>query len=77
MALLGPGLWSARRKAATYTQDNTYRINVDTDIHALSEIRTHDPSFRANEDSTLTAYPLQSAVIRIYVNHKMEKAWLK
>jgi hypothetical protein len=27
---------SACRKAATYTQDNTNRINVHTDIHALS-----------------------------------------
>jgi hypothetical protein len=27
------------------------RINVHTDIHALSVIRTHDPSFRASEDS--------------------------
>jgi hypothetical protein len=35
--------WSAGRKAATFTQDNT-----NTDIHALSGIRTHDPSVRAN-----------------------------
>jgi hypothetical protein len=27
-----------------------HRINVHTDIHALSGIRTHDPSVRANED---------------------------
>jgi hypothetical protein len=34
----------SRRKAATYTQDNTNRMNAYTDIHALSRIRTHDPS---------------------------------
>jgi hypothetical protein len=39
--------FSARRKAATYTQNNT-----NTDIHALSRIRTHDPSIRASEDSS-------------------------
>jgi hypothetical protein len=27
-------------------------MNTYTDIHALSEIRTHDPSVRANEDSS-------------------------
>jgi hypothetical protein len=27
-----------------------HRINAYTDIHALSGIRTHDPSFRASED---------------------------
>jgi hypothetical protein len=37
----------SRLKAATYTQDNT-----NTDIHALSGIRTHDPSVRAREDSS-------------------------
>jgi hypothetical protein len=44
--------WSARRKAATYTQDNTNRINANTDIHALSGIRSDDPSVRASEDSS-------------------------
>jgi hypothetical protein len=35
--------WSARRKASTYTgQHNTERLG--TNIHALSGIRTHDPS---------------------------------
>jgi hypothetical protein len=29
-----------------------HRINAHTDIHALSEIRTQDPSVRANEDSS-------------------------
>jgi hypothetical protein len=40
---------SARRKAATSTQNNT---NTHTDIHAFSGIRTHDPSIRASEDSS-------------------------
>jgi hypothetical protein len=43
---------SARRKAATYTQNNTNIEQTHTDIHALSEIRTHDPSVRASEDSS-------------------------
>jgi hypothetical protein len=30
----------------------THRINAHTDIHALSGIRTHDPSVRASEDSS-------------------------
>jgi hypothetical protein len=38
---------SARRKASTYTQNNT-----NTDIHALSWFRTHDPSVRASEYSS-------------------------
>jgi hypothetical protein len=29
-----------------------HRINAHTDIHALGGIRTHDPSVRANEDSS-------------------------
>jgi hypothetical protein len=36
---------SASSKAATYTQNNT-------NIHALSGIQTHDPSFQASEDSS-------------------------
>jgi hypothetical protein len=40
---------SARRKAATYIQDNTNRINAHTDIYAWSGIRTHDPSVRASD----------------------------
>jgi hypothetical protein len=39
---------SARRKAATYTQNK----RTHTDIHALSGIRTHDPSVRADEDGS-------------------------
>jgi hypothetical protein len=43
---------SAHRKAATYKQNNTNRINAHTDIHALSGFRTHEPSVRASEDSS-------------------------
>jgi hypothetical protein len=39
---------SARRKAATYTQNNT-----NTDIHALNGIQTYDPSVRAGADGSL------------------------
>jgi hypothetical protein len=31
-------------------RNNTNRINAHTDIHALSGIRTHDPSARASEE---------------------------
>jgi hypothetical protein len=41
-----------RRKAATYTQGNTNRINAYTDIHTSSGIRTHDPSVQVSEDSS-------------------------
>jgi hypothetical protein len=33
-----------------YTEQYKHRINVDTDIHALSGIRTHDASVRAGDD---------------------------
>jgi hypothetical protein len=49
------GRGSARRKAATYlhTEQHRHGINAhNTDIHALSWIRTHDPSVRAVEDSS-------------------------
>jgi hypothetical protein len=38
---------SARRKTATYTQNNTNIEQTHADIHALIGIRTHDPSVRA------------------------------
>jgi hypothetical protein len=45
--------WSVRRKAATYTEDNaSTEWEAHTDIHALREIRTHDPGVRASEDSS-------------------------
>jgi hypothetical protein len=34
------------------THRTTQRINAHTDIHALSGIRTHDPSVRVSEDSS-------------------------
>jgi hypothetical protein len=44
---------SARRKAATYTQNNTNRI-THTDIHASSGIRIRGPSVREGEDHAAT-----------------------
>jgi hypothetical protein len=35
-----------------HTGQHKHRINAHTDIHALSGIRTHDPSFRTSEDSS-------------------------
>jgi hypothetical protein len=46
-----------RRKAATYTQDNTNRELTHTDIHASSWIRTHDVSVRAGEDGSCLRPP--------------------
>jgi hypothetical protein len=42
-----PFLQFSNRKAATYTENNT-----NTNIHALSGLRTHDPSAQASEDSS-------------------------
>jgi hypothetical protein len=42
---------SAHRNAATYTEQHKH-TKTHTDIHALSRIRTHDPSVQANEDSS-------------------------
>jgi hypothetical protein len=50
IGLLGRG--SARRKASTYTQNNTNREWTHTDIHAFSGIRTQDHSVRAGEDGS-------------------------
>jgi hypothetical protein len=35
-----------------HTGQHKHRINIHTDIHALSGIRTHDSSVRAGEDSS-------------------------
>jgi hypothetical protein len=35
-----------------HTGEYKHRINAQTDIHALSEIRTHDPSLPATEHSS-------------------------
>jgi hypothetical protein len=45
------GGW-ARRKAATYTQNNTNTEWTHIDIHASSGIRTHEPSAREGEDGS-------------------------
>jgi hypothetical protein len=44
--------WSARRKDSTCTQtQKNAHTYTNTNIHALSGIRTHSPGFRASEDS--------------------------
>jgi hypothetical protein len=43
---------SPSRGRYLYTGQQKHRINTYTDIHALSCIRTHDPSFRASENSS-------------------------
>jgi hypothetical protein len=43
---------SARRKAATYTQNNTNTEKEHTDIYASSVIRTQDSGVRAAEDGS-------------------------
>jgi hypothetical protein len=49
----GRNTWPGDQPGARFlpTQDNTTQKNVDTHIHASSEIPTHDPSVRAVEDS--------------------------
>jgi hypothetical protein len=47
VGLLGQDI-RAHRKVATYTGQHNHRIN--SNIHALSGIRTHDTSVRASED---------------------------
>jgi hypothetical protein len=51
---------TAPRKLSAYTWQQKHRIKTD-EIHALSEIRTHDFSVRAAED----IYALDSAAIVI------------
>jgi hypothetical protein len=41
---------SSRRKTATFPQNKTNTEQTQTDIHALSGLRTHDSSIRASED---------------------------
>jgi hypothetical protein len=48
---LGGG--SARRKAAAFTQNNTKTKETHRDVHALSGIRTQNPSVRAKTVHTL------------------------
>jgi hypothetical protein len=49
VGLLGQGI-SPPQSRCLHTGQHKHRINAD--IHALSGIRTHDPSFRASEDSS-------------------------
>jgi hypothetical protein len=46
-----------------YTEQHKHRKNDNTDIHALSRIRTHDPSFRAGEDSLCLTIDRAATVI--------------
>jgi hypothetical protein len=41
-----------------HTGQHKHIINAHTDIHALSEIQTHDPNVRANEDSSCLRPPV-------------------
>jgi hypothetical protein len=38
---------------------NCKKLGINTDIHALSGIRAHDPSVRAGEDNTATVIGLK------------------
>jgi hypothetical protein len=51
-----------------HTEQHKHRINAHTDIHALSGIRTHDPSVRASEDSSYLrpGDSCDRAIIHIY-----------
>jgi hypothetical protein len=50
--LLGRGI-SPSQGRYLHTEQHKHRINAhNTDIHALSWIRTHDPSVRVSEDSS-------------------------
>jgi hypothetical protein len=44
--------WSARRKAAAYSQDNTITEQTHIDIHASSRIWILEPRIQAGEDSS-------------------------
>jgi hypothetical protein len=52
VGLLGRGI-SPSQGRYIHTEQHKHRINAhNTDIHALSGIRTHNPSVRASEDSS-------------------------
>jgi hypothetical protein len=54
-----------------YTEQHKHRINAhNTDIHALSGIRIHDPSIRASEDSSCSLRP-EAATIYIPIKIKI------
>jgi hypothetical protein len=66
-----------------HTKQHKHRINAhNTDVHALSGIRTHDPSVRASEDSSCLrqrdhcdrpAVRLESIIISIGVSNYYSK----
>jgi hypothetical protein len=78
VGLLGRG--SARRKAATCTQNSTNIEQTQTNIHASSVIRTHDPNVLSGRRQfmPLTARPLWSTVTTgssvkyTYVSEKLQ-----
>jgi hypothetical protein len=43
--------WTSDQPVARLLPTHKHRINAHTDIHGLSGIRTHDPSFWASEES--------------------------
>jgi hypothetical protein len=47
VGILGRGISPPQN--STYTQENTNRINAQTDIHDSSWTRTHDPNVCASE----------------------------
>jgi hypothetical protein len=51
VGLLGRGI-SPSQGRYLHTEQHKHRINVHTDVHICSRIRTHDPSVRASEDSS-------------------------
>jgi hypothetical protein len=51
VGLLGRGI-SPSQGRCLHTGQHKHRIKTHTDVHALSVIRTHDPSFWASEDSS-------------------------
>jgi hypothetical protein len=44
--------WTSDQPVYLHTRQFKHRINAHTDIHALSGIRTQDPSVRDSEDSS-------------------------
>jgi hypothetical protein len=51
VGILGEGIRSSQDRYM-HTGQHKHRINAHTDIHVLSEIWIHGPSFRANEDNS-------------------------
>jgi hypothetical protein len=51
VGILG-GVISPSQSRYLHAGQHKHKINAHTNIHALSEIRTHDPRFRASEDSS-------------------------